>query len=129
MGRLAKVKKEKLDKKQVLKAQAASRGLDVKDYLGEIVKGMTPMPDIIQDHLAWLSHHSGVPASELVIYHLIHSISILNAGSHLCGEPLINPFLSLEGGLLSSWDELYIHLMTEYQRLFVASELLEEKKS
>lgn len=85
-------------------------------------------PRFVRDHLKRIAEGGGMSIEEVVNYHLVHSISIINAGTLLCGEPLVNPFLDFEAGLVGNYEELYLYLRQEYERFFVASKLLEEKK-
>jgi hypothetical protein len=54
-------------------------------------------------------------------------MAILNAGALLTGSPILNPFLDLDSGIINSWEELYTWCRYEYERFFLASELLEKK--
>ena len=60
---------------------------------------------------------------EVANYHILHSLAILDAGISLCGEPLLNPILKVK-----SWNELYHYIKTSYERLFVSSGLIRERR-
>ena len=126
MGQLAKAK-SKSNKKKIIKAQAEFKGVPVKDHLKDMLKNWTPMPGFVQTHLKMLSEKSGTSPHEIALYHIVHSMAILNAGTLLTGSPILNPFVSFEGGLVTDWEELYTWLRYEYERFFLASEFLEKK--
>ena len=64
----------------------------------------------------------GISSEEFATYHILHSLAILDAGISLCGEPLLNPIRKTQ-----NWNQLYHHIKTAYERVFVSSKLIKER--
>lgn len=126
MANLARVKG--MGKREKLKEQAAVRGISEKEYFADLLKSFTPFPHFVEKNLRVLSEGSGVPAQDIMIYHLVNSMSLIAAQVKLTGEVLVNPFLDFDKSIANDWEELRIYLEAEYQRMLLASNLLVEKK-
>lgn len=131
MGQLSKPKNKAEEKEEALKAQALEREMEVEEYLAEILKSMTPMPGFIQRSLQKYAEGSKISVDEVALFHIVHSMAVLGAQVSLTKSTLLNPFIDFEGdGLVNNWLELYVWLKYEWERFFLASNLLvdEEKK-
>ena len=80
------------------------------------------LPGFVKRNLQENAERLGMSSDEFATYHILHSLAILDAGVSLCGEPLLNPILKT-----SDWNELYHHIKTAYERVFVSSRLIKEK--
>jgi hypothetical protein len=80
-------------------------------------------PGFVKSYLEKNAELLGIPVEDVANYHILHSLAIIDAGINLCGEPLLNPMLKT-----SNWNQLYHHIRTSYERLFVSSRLIKERR-
>lgn len=80
------------------------------------------LPSFVKKNLQENAKRLGISDNEYAAYHVLHSLAIIDAGISLCGEPLLNPIL-----ITSDWNQLYHHIKTAYERVFVSSKLIRER--